>query len=233
MATQANYSTNLSTRSKLIITGVIPALVPWAPLFLTGFLPEILVRFFLLSKGWVAWTLVEYCMHRWSFHGSGQSKSQQKDSFNHHHHHTHPDSMIFNNVHRSVSMITILLCVFTLFGGPLWLCYAAGLIAGFSSYMLIHWFLHQRLAIKIFPMLVKQHVWHHCKYPNKCFGITSTFWDRLFQSLPSDFKFMPNTIIEFYFRHEKLDDQEIGKISRIINGKVLRLNPDYKGKMRA
>lgn len=233
MATQSISRSNLSLRTRLIFTGVIPALVPWAPLALGDFLPEIMVRFFIFSKGWVAWTLIEYCMHRWSFHATGQSKSQQKDTFNHHHHHTHPDSMIFNNLHRSISIVTILGGVFTIFGGPLWLCYPAGLIAGFSGYMLIHWFLHQPIAIRVFPMLVKQHVWHHCRYPNKCYGITSTFWDRLFKSLPPDFKAMPNSIIAFYFRNEHLGNEEIGKISKVINSKILKLNPDYKGKLRA
>jgi sterol desaturase/sphingolipid hydroxylase (fatty acid hydroxylase superfamily) len=217
MATQTISSPNLSLRAKLILTGVIPALVPWAPLILSSHLPDILVRFLLLSKGWVAWTLIEYSMHRWSMHGNAKNKSRQKDSFNHHHHHTHPDNMIFNHLHRSISLVTLFLCVFTLFAGPVWLCYPAGLVFGFTLYMLVHWFLHQRMSIQAFPMLVKHHIWHHCKYPNKCFGVTSMFWDRLFKSLPLEYKSMPNSIIEFYFKHEGLTDLEIARVAKLMN----------------
>jgi sterol desaturase/sphingolipid hydroxylase (fatty acid hydroxylase superfamily) len=83
--------------------------------------------------------------------------------------------------------------------------------------MLVHWFLHQRMSIQAFPMLVKHHIWHHCKYPNKCFGVTSTFWDHLFKSLPSEYKVMPNSIIEFYFKHEGLNEKEIAKVSKLMN----------------
>lgn len=211
MTTKMTSRIDLSLRAKLILTGAIPALIPWGPVFLSGYLPDLLFRYFLFTKGWVAWTLIEYCMHRWAFHGHQGKGSKQKDIFNHNHHHTHPENMILNNLHRTLSVLLVLFCCTSLFAGPAWLVYPAGLVSGASVYILMHWFIHQGIATRFFPVLVRQHIWHHCKYPNKCFGVTSIFWDRLFKSLPVNFGLLPERIIRFYYAHEALPEEELIK----------------------
>lgn len=81
----------------------------------------------------------------------------------------------------------------------------------------MHWFVHQHYSANIFPNLVKQHIWHHCKYTNKCFGVTSIFWDKLFKTLPAEFKNLPQKSIDFYYTKEQLDEETLGKLEQKMN----------------
>ena len=62
----------------------------------------------------------------------------------------------------------------------------------------MHQFIHLKLAQKIFRKLVRYHIYHHCKYPNSCFGISVPWWDDLFNTVPPAPK-ITQRIIDFYF----------------------------------
>ena len=125
--------------------------------------------------------------------------------------------MILTNGHRIISISVILISFTSLFYGHILLSYLGGLVAGASCYIFMHWFLHQHYSANIFPNLVKQHIWHHCKYANKCFGVTSIFWDKLFKTLPAEFKNLPQKSIHFYYANEHLDTDDLCKVERKIN----------------
>jgi sterol desaturase/sphingolipid hydroxylase (fatty acid hydroxylase superfamily) len=207
----------LNVRARMILTAVIPALIPWGAVLFYSSLPDVLTKFFLFTKGWLAWTLIEYCMHRWSFHKPIPRGMKDKDPFKHNYHHTHPDNIMLKRPLRILSVGVIIVGISTMFWGPILLTYFAGLLSGLASYILVHWFLHQHHASYLFPDLVKQHIWHHCKYPNKCFGITTIFWDKIFKSLPAEFKIIPENIIQFYYKHEGLEPEVINTLRAKIN----------------
>jgi len=209
-------------RTNIILTGVIPALIPWFAIFFHNMLADPVTRAILFTKGWLAWTLFEYCLHRWTFHAPREKGQKHSDPYNHHNHHVHPESIILKIGHRALAISIIPLLLSTIFIGHPLLSYAGGILFGTSSYIIIHWLLHFRKTALLFPHLLKNHIWHHCKYPNKCFGITSTFWDRMFKTVPAECKMMPDSVLAFYFKHEGLDKTEIEKIARIINGREVQ-----------
>jgi sterol desaturase/sphingolipid hydroxylase (fatty acid hydroxylase superfamily) len=43
------------------------------------------------------------------------------------------------------------------------------------------------------------HVCHHCKYPDRCFGVTVTWWDRLFLTSPPKEFILPATVYQVYY----------------------------------
>jgi 4-hydroxysphinganine ceramide fatty acyl 2-hydroxylase len=206
-------------RTNIILTGVIPLLIPWFAIFFHNMLPDPITRLIIFTKGWLAWTLFEYCLHRWAFHGPRKRGEKHSDPFNHHNHHVHPDNIILNFSHRVVAISIIPISFTTFFIGHALISYVGGILLGASSYILLHRMLHYRRFALFFPHLLKHHIWHHCKFPNKCFGITSTIWDRMFQTIPVECKVLPDSILEFYFRHEGLDNLELARIARIINGR--------------
>lgn len=85
-----------------------------------------------------------------------------------------------------------------------------------SIVFLIHYCLHQQWAPKIFPGLVKFHIVHHCKNPDRCFCFSLTFWDNLFNTAPPDELTISPRIIDYYF--EKKPNNEVA-INEIINEK--------------
>ena len=210
-------------RAKMILMVVIPALIPFGAILFYNVLPTLATRYFLFTKGWVAWTLIEYCMHRWTFNRDRHDDGKREYPYNHNHHHAHPDNLRLNAMHRSIGFTVILASLATLFTGPVLLSYIAGLLSGGALYILMHWFLHRHFASYIFPSLVRQHIWHHCKYPNKCYGVTSTFWDKAFKTLPAEFKTLPEKVIRSYYKHEGLDEEVLSKMEKRINASGKRM----------
>jgi sterol desaturase/sphingolipid hydroxylase (fatty acid hydroxylase superfamily) len=203
---------SLFNRTRLILLVVVPALLPLGAIALFAWLPTPLLKYFFFTKGWMAWTLTEYAIHRWSFHEKKHKGNKERDLFNHTYHHTHPTDMIITPFMRGLAVLTLILSVWSLFQGPVLLTYATGWLSGLALYSMLHYFLHQSIAVKIFPTLVKQHIWHHTKYADKCYGVSTIFWDKVFNTLPKEFKQLPEHAIRFYYKHESMEQNKIEKI---------------------
>ena len=201
------------SRTKLILIVVIPALLPLGGLLFRAWLPEPLLKYFFFTKGLVAWTLTEYIMHRWAFHGNeDHGRGKETDRYRHHHHHTHPSDIAITTWMRILAVAVMLLSLLGLMFWGYWIAYPLGWLTGLAAYSVMHYILHQSFAVKWLPNLVRQHIWHHCKYPNKCYGITSTFWDRIFKTQPAEFKMLPEKIIRFYYQEEGLSQEETEEV---------------------
>src|SRR5206468_6007187 len=79
-----------------------------------------------------------------------------------------------------------------------YLAFLDGICFGALGYFLMHWFLHHRISQQLFKKLLRYHIYHHCKYPNTCFGISVTWWDDLFHTVP-DRPVITDRIVDFYF----------------------------------
>jgi len=211
MKTQS-HTTSLVNRTRLILLVVVPALLPLGAMAFFAWLPTALLKYFFFTKGWMAWTLTEYAIHRWSFHEKKTKGNRDRDMFNHTYHHTHPTDMIITPFMRSLALLTLILAVWSLFQGPVLLTYFTGWLSGLALYSMMHYFLHQSIAVKIFPTLVKQHIWHHTKYADKCYGVSTIFWDKVFKTLPAEFKQLPEQAIRFYYKHESMEQNKIDTI---------------------
>jgi hypothetical protein len=156
----------------------------------------LLFQVLLLLTGWFTWTFTEYILHRFWMHrksgGEGNKLVQ-----GHHHHHTHPTE-IKVTVWQRVLMLAVLAALSIIsYYLQNYFTFFTGLCFGVAGYFTMHKIIHQPWAARVFHRLFRYHIYHHCKYPNTCFGISVPWWDDLFQSVPPDPK-VTDRIVAFY-----------------------------------
>jgi dihydroceramide fatty acyl 2-hydroxylase len=160
---------------------LIVALEAWAlwrgvttPLWSAAFVPV----------GWVAWQLMEYAIHRLFFHweGSGPFTRRLHDIV-HGFHHKYPDDM-----DRLVMPLGASIPLGLVVGGLLWLVGAphatlplfVGVVAGYLWYDFLHWSTHARKPLTAWGRALRgHHMAHHFNTPDKNFGISHRWVDRL------------------------------------------------------
>jgi sterol desaturase/sphingolipid hydroxylase (fatty acid hydroxylase superfamily) len=161
--------------------------------------------------GWLTWTFLEYISHRfWMHNKSAQKKKSTEGS--HLYHHTHPTELKVTNTDRFLFLLTGILIIilaiilqnyFTLF---------AGLYVGFLSYTFMHVMLHRKWVKTFFPRLLQNHILHHCKFTNKCFGVTTIWWDRLFAtSAPQNYQISEKVISYYFGDHQENNELKLHK----------------------
>ncbi len=148
--------------------------------------------------GWLTWTFVEYISHRFWMHSKPRMR-QQKDFGNHQHHHSHPTEIRITGRQRFLLLIGILVMLTVSVLLQNYFIVAAGFYSGFVCYTFMHVILHKKWSAKIFPRLHQYHIYHHCKYPNRCFGICVTWWDVVFGTDPPKTARISDRIKSFYF----------------------------------
>jgi 4-hydroxysphinganine ceramide fatty acyl 2-hydroxylase len=129
--------------------------------------------------GFLGWGLLEYAIHRWALHG-GPSFARR----NHARHH--------GDVHALISTPFLViamgaLAMRLLFGlvlpSGLATLTVFGLYTGYNYFALLHHLQHHRGAmiarVEHWRTLVTLHDGHH-RRPHVNYGITTTFWDRVF-----------------------------------------------------
>ena len=180
---------------------------------------------YLFFLGWFSWTFLEYMFHRFIWHSKSSNPNDKKvnkndsqnDTFSHLYHHQHPTEIRMNNVTRSLLVAGSIVLDFI----SIWIynCITilVGFVCGFTTYNLTHFFLHKKLVQKIFPKKVRYHIYHHCKYSDKCFGISVTWWDDLFGTAPTQKNVLQSGVIDFYF------GEIIHKQSNVLKKKVIIL----------
>lgn len=160
------------------------------------------VIFFILNilTGFASWTYLEYHLHRFWTHNKNADSS--KHAYQRHlHHHKHPTEIKVTPRQRILLFSASIILVIV---SALWNSYftiATGFIVGFSYSFFSHWILHQGWSAKIFPNLHRFHIHHHCKYPDRCFGFSTIFWDLIFQTTPPKDAVITERIIQFYYGH--------------------------------
>jgi len=182
----------------LIFTGFIGPKFFWLQ-FLRDSAP-FLFQTILVVMGIISWTFCEYILHRFWMHGKHDHAASGNDRLNHQHHHTHPTDIRITGFQRRSG---ILLATAFLMTGYLlnnYFSLFSGFFAGFTGYGYMHWALHQPWSARIFPALQRQHIHHHLKFPNLCFGVTSTFWDRIFHTQAPKGAVVSDKAYQFYLK---------------------------------
>jgi sterol desaturase/sphingolipid hydroxylase (fatty acid hydroxylase superfamily) len=186
--------------------GFVQALAFFMLLFFLLLAPAVLIKtnrvyfhLLLLFNGWLTWTFTEYCQHR--FHSHAVATRHQNGLITlHQYHHHHPTDIKISPLLRmtlfTLSVLFICLAIrlnnyFTLF---------AGYFLGFTGYTFMHWFLHIKVSARIFPVLHRFHIHHHCKYPDHCFGVSVPWWDQLFKTVPQKDAVISDRILTFYYK---------------------------------
>ena len=127
--------------------------------------------------GLFAWTLVEYCFHRWVYH-----KGETLAHAGHLLHHDEPEALI-----GMPWFITsgVMYSLWFIFGYLLELrsasSFVSGWLSGFVFYYSFHHVIHHHFHLKNswYRKLRAHHKVHH-QIPESNFGVTNRFWDQIF-----------------------------------------------------
>jgi sterol desaturase/sphingolipid hydroxylase (fatty acid hydroxylase superfamily) len=128
--------------------------------------------------GLVLFSFVEYCFHRWLFHGSVRLLEQ-----GHRKHHEQPqahDSLPFFLPPLAALALAGLLSVFLPVTTAL--LFSGGMAAGYAAYGLTHSTFHNvRFRHPLARRWAAAHHVHHC-HPHRNFGVTTPLWDILLRT---------------------------------------------------
>lgn len=160
----------------VIYGGTVAVGLPWLLVQAPGAQRLFLVA--LALTGFVAWSLLEYLLHRFVLHGLRPFRDW------HALHHARPTSLV-----ASPTVVTMALFLLLFWGPAAW---AAGFLAAnaltlglVAGYGVLHHALHHWAARGAW--LRRQKRWHarhhHAGADGRiCFGVTGRFWDRIFGS---------------------------------------------------
>ena len=138
------------------------------------------------------WTLAEYLLHRYLFHWISENKYIQRFHFiMHGSHHLYPrdsERLLMPPVPGILMASLLFLIFYFIFSLLNTAIYTWAFFPGFFLGYLLYSFLHRATHVvkppKRFKYLWKHHSLHHYKYPNRAFGVSNTFWDRIFGTMP-------------------------------------------------
>jgi len=138
----------------------------------------------LFGLGIVAWTLMEYWLHRLVFHFEGSSAASKRLHFLAHgvHHRWPRDKYrLVMPPGVSIPLYCGFLCLFlSVFGRPGWAMHA-GFVFGYAFYDLTHWWLHHGKPRTAYGRRLRRHHFlHHFKETHTRFGVSNLVWDKVF-----------------------------------------------------
>lgn len=150
-------------------TAIVSAPSWWAPV--------------LFAVGWLAWTGVEYILHRFVFHLEPRSERLKQIVFViHGNHHADPNDPLRNLMPPivSVPLGALIWAGSVSLAGPVASWFFLGFVVGYVVYDLVHYCCHQS-AMKggLARMLKAHHMRHHFHHEAGNFAITGMIWDRL------------------------------------------------------
>jgi sterol desaturase/sphingolipid hydroxylase (fatty acid hydroxylase superfamily) len=127
--------------------------------------------------GFVAWTLMEYVLHRFVLHHVSPFKEWHED------HHNNPTAAVGTPTLLSLLLIAVIIFLPSVYlaGWQIGGGFAMGLVFGYSVYTWVHhgehhW--HSRSTW--FRKLKRAHAIHHYAESHHNYGVITNFWDRLF-----------------------------------------------------
>lgn len=137
--------------------------------------------------GLLAFTWVEYMMHRYVFHMKTYSEVRAKLQYTIHGvHHEFPkdkDRLAMPPL-LSVTIATILLLLFRLVMGDFVFSFLPGFLVGYAAYLAIHYMVHAFPPPKnIFKALWVNHGIHHYKDGDLIYGVSSPLWDYIYGTM--------------------------------------------------
>ena len=142
----------------------------------------------LFLVGWLAFTLVEYLVHRYVFHMDTDTKVKEDIQYKFHGvHHDYPkdkERLAMPPV-MSLTISTLLFFVFRFAMGEAVFGFLPGFLVGYSMYLFVHYIVHAYQPPKnFFKALWINHGIHHYKNHERAFGVSSPLWDYIFQTMP-------------------------------------------------
>ncbi len=143
----------------------------------------------LVAIGIVAWTLLEYVLHRWLFHWEKDTPLGRRIHFLLHGvHHDYPSDKdrLVMPLGASIPLgIVIYALVHYLVGNTYGEPYFAGMVLGYLGYDGTHYAVHHfKQTTRIGRFLKRHHMLHHHADNDGGFGVSSPLWDLVFGTMP-------------------------------------------------
>jgi sterol desaturase/sphingolipid hydroxylase (fatty acid hydroxylase superfamily) len=141
--------------------------------------------------GYVAWTLMEYWLHRALFHWEAKPGTAMAGVhwLIHGVHHEHPDDAerVMMPVAASIPPGVVFCAVFrVVLGAGTWLPFAGGFLAGYLLYDVIHYLLHHhRPTTALGRELRRRHLLHHYQDERTGFAVSAPWLDHIFRTAPA------------------------------------------------
>ncbi len=145
----------------------------------------------IVISGLFSWTLIEYLLHRFSFHILTEKEPWKfmSSGFHRLHHEipNAPDYVVAPIIMAAPLYLVFLLIVWAITQSlSVTLLWGAGLAFGYLTYEWIHYFSHHgRPKTRLGRYLKQYHSIHHFKDSDNYFGVSSPFWDIVFRTKPA------------------------------------------------
>lgn len=172
----------------------------------------------LFIAGLLGFTLVEYLVHRYTFHMEADTPRKERLQYVlHGAHHDYPKDKTRLAMPPIVSVI--LAAVFFLFYrlilGKYGIPFTAGFIAGYASYLCVHYSVHAFPPPKNFlKVLWIHHALHHYQQPNAAYGVSSPLWDVFFRTMPEKRGFNVKTKTGYIDDRSEVESARFGSAQR-------------------
>lgn len=136
----------------------------------------------LVAAGVLAWTALEYALHRWVMHLPTGTGAIRRDFLfmAHGYHHEFPDDpyRLVAPPLMSWPLAALVAGAYYLALGPAWEAVFAGTLLGYVAYDWTHYYTHHaRPTSRLGKFLRKYHIQHHFRDHDAKFGISSPLWD--------------------------------------------------------
>jgi hypothetical protein len=132
----------------------------------------------LFAVGMFIWTFIEYLIHGWLSH-TFHTFAMRLHAVHHH----DPHAIFTVRAWMPIAVVYAILAL-VVHWTPLTILFS-GAVAGFAGYEALHYRIHfWRPRGRVEDYLRSRHLVHHEYYPNRCFGVTSAFWDLAFATEP-------------------------------------------------
>jgi len=184
----------LTKAPALFSTAVYVAIL--AGLLYMGYIKQV------VSSVWVAagiyfgailfWTFFEYFFHRYVNHLDEYfPKSQWVHRIAHaihgiHHEYPRDRERLMMPPVPGLIIVAVLYFGYWLILGDWVYLFMPGFMSGYLLYASVHIAVHKRSVPLFLKTQYKHHALHHYKYPDKAFGVSTTFWDRVFGTMPPE-----------------------------------------------
>lgn len=172
---------------------IMPALV-WLPVSAFSFYRGLHIYNISLSSsvsllifGALFWTFAEYVLHRFVFHFKPRNAFQERLLYLMHEvHHDDPNDQrrLLMPPIAAILIAAILWGIFVIFLGRAYINpFFSGFLIGYLVYDYTHFATHfWRIKGGMFQTLKKNHMDHHFKSPDTLYGVSSPFWDYVFNT---------------------------------------------------
>lgn len=141
----------------------------------------------LFLGGLLAWSLMEYILHRFVFHFVAESPRAKRIIYTMHGvHHEYPRDRerLFMPPVPSIIVASVIFTLLYLIMGWQVLAFFPGFLIGYLSYGSMHYAIHAFTPPRFLKALWRNHHLHHYKYPELGFGVSSVMWDHVFRTIP-------------------------------------------------